>query len=456
MSIPKLSSLNAQYIASPKQNTAQNQNTETASVASPKVAQAPKINNKFAIAGIVFAGGAALISAMALINGKKTSSSVEALSKKTEELMSSINQLFTKAEDITKNLADNTASEAKSVKAVEKLSTFVAELQEKLDGFATEFKGNTKVGAENKNTVEKLNNTISQLQEKIKTMQQTLDSKSEVDSSKKIIDRLKEIQESLTQYINKSSATGKTEEITALGAEKKAEGTAQDIIETIKDAVSFKEVDIKNGIATLKNSDEKFSGTITDTLKDGRAVKWQYKDGVIQEAITGDTKKTYLRPKNPYGKASIVTIEDSSPITTVIKKVEQDARTTIKEFKKAQIDNDRLKFQTKHFEMGEKDFIRASLESKDDRLNPKIYLGSTDGSKAHLAAADELQGIYEYAAIEDDGYRTFKLFLEKPQPKKTQAEKPLNPQKHVEAKKDYRVGKEIFDQIDKILNPPQD
>lgn len=457
MSIQKLSSLNAQHIASLKQNTAQNRNTETASNTSPKVSQAPKINNKFAIAGIVFASGAALISTIALINGKKTSGNVETLSKKTEELMSLINQLFTKAEDITKNLADNTASGAKGISAFEKLNTFAAELQEKLDGFATEFKGSTKAETENKNAVEKLNNTISQLQEKIRTMQQTLDSKSEDDSSQKIIERLKEVQETLTQYINKSSATGSAEKITPHGAEKKAEEAAQDIIETIKDAVSFKEVDIKNGIATLKNSDKKFSGTITDTLKDGRAVKWQYKDGVIQEALTGDTKKTYLRPKNPYGKASIVTIEDSSPITTVIKKVEQDGKTTIKEFKKAEIDNDRLKFQTKHFEIEENNnYIRTSLKSKDDRLNPKIYLGSTSDSKEHLAAADELQGLYEYAAIEDDGYRTFKLFLEKPQPKKPQAEKPLNLQKHVDEKKDYRVGKEIFEQIDKILNPPQD
>ena len=76
-----------------------------------------------------------------------------------------------------------------------------------------------------------------------------------------------------------------------------------------------------------KTTNEKFSGTIVDTLKSGKQISLTFKDGLIQESVIGDekannfTKKVYTRTSPNKGNIQErleVKISDSSPIVKIL------------------------------------------------------------------------------------------------------------------------------------------
>lgn len=518
MPIPKLSSVNANYVASPKQHTIQSPNSST-SLQQPKKTENNLKDNKFAIAGLAISTCAIAVSAFALIRKKpvepdeklkaefqkilekietltasttqnnktqstdvtklsdiitefrtslnalmenitKNTSSNSSNSTNAQKLNDSIEQLTTKLKEVLDNISKNTIANNKNAANADALSSAINTLEGKIDNFSQASQINLETNLDDakydrlleiiqnlQQTLKKyLDESQSNMQKQLEGLNQATQAKSKENSitnkqQEETLKIVQNLQQTLKEYLDKiqKDATLSTPLAQTTDNLQKA---AQDSTAKAKDLFSFKDVTLKNGMATLKKDNSKLNGTVVDTLKDGRKIQWRYKDGLLQEAITGDSKTTYYRAITPFSKASTTIKEDSSPVQKITKRVEQDGITTIKQYDKVQTQDSRLKLQTKHFEMQNGQYIKSSVQNREERLNPKIYKGTIGEGKAKQISPDELQGIYEYCAFEDDGYKTYQLFLEKPQ---KNAPKPAE-------KQPYRLNSEWLRAIDEMIN----
>ena len=167
------------------------------------------------------------------------------------------------------------------------------------------------------------NATISAITEKIKIADKNLETSIE----NKLEKGLSQIQETL-QSAQKTAA------------EIKEGQNAQKTITQIQEvqnmpqktdglnSISFK-VDEKTStsVAYNKTTNEKFNGTITDTLKSGKPISLTFENGLLQESVLGDEKsgnfikKTYTRihPENSSIEENLkIEITDSSPIIKIL------------------------------------------------------------------------------------------------------------------------------------------
>lgn len=105
--------------------------------------------------------------------------------------------------------------------------------------------------------------------------------------------------------------------------------------------VKLSDVNFDKGIASLKESGEKFSGTISDTTKGGNKIKMTYKDGVLQKSVkVGENGCTKLYNYNDKGRIS--TLSRNGEIRNVEEKYQKGLE-KLKNLKFSQDDVEKIK-----------------------------------------------------------------------------------------------------------------
>ncbi len=254
------------------------------------------------------------------------------------------------------------------------------------------------------------NATISAITEKIKIA----DKNSETSIENKLEKGLSQIQETL-QSAQKTAA------------EIKEGQNAQKTITQIQEvqnmpqktdglnSISFK-VDEKTStsVAYNKTTNEKFNGTITDTLKSGKPISLTFENGLLQESVLGDEKsgnfikKTYTRihPENSSIEENLkIEITDSSPIIKILNrsKLKQSKNTSqdkmisiILKDTASKIKNEIMKLTKK----GENITLIKTVDNNNTRIFKK------ENEKTSETIKRGVQGIFKKT---NDGYNFYGL-----------------------------------------------
>ena len=254
------------------------------------------------------------------------------------------------------------------------------------------------------------NATISAITEKIKIADRNLETSIE----NKLEKGLSQIQETL-QSAQKTAA------------EIKEGQNAQKTITQIQEvqnmpqktdglnSISFK-VDEKTStsVAYNKTTNEKFNGTITDTLKSGKPISLTFENGLLQESVLGDEKsgnfikKTYTRihPENSSIEENLkIEITDSSPIIKILNrsKLKQSKNTSqdkmisiILKDTASKIKNEIMKLTKK----GENITLIKTVDNNNTRIFKK------ENEKTSETIKRGVQGIFKKT---NDGYNFYGL-----------------------------------------------
>ena len=254
------------------------------------------------------------------------------------------------------------------------------------------------------------NATISAITEKIKIADKNLETSIE----NKLEKGLSQIQETL-QSAQKTAA------------EIKEGQNAQKTITQIQEvqnmpqktdglnSISFK-VDEKTStsVAYNKTTNEKFNGTITDTLKSGKPISLTFENGLLQESVLGDEKsgnfikKTYTRihPENSSIEENLkIEITDSSPIIKILNrsKLKQSKNTSqdkmisiILKDTASKIKNEIMKLTKK----GENITLIKTVDNNNTRIFKK------ENEKTSETIKRGVQGIFKKT---NDGYNFYGL-----------------------------------------------
>lgn len=254
------------------------------------------------------------------------------------------------------------------------------------------------------------NATISAITEKIKIADKNLETSIE----NKLEKGLSQIQETL-QSAQKTAA------------EIKEGQNAQKTITQIQEvqnmpqktdglnSISFK-VDEKTStsVAYNKTTNEKFNGTITDTLKSGKPISLTFENGLLQESVLGDEKsgnfikKTYTRihPENSSIEENLkIEITDSSPIIKILNrsKLKQSKNTSqdkmisiILKDTASKIKNEIMKLTKK----GENITLIKTIDNNNTRIFKK------ENEKTSETIKRGVQGIFKKT---NDGYNFYGL-----------------------------------------------
>ena len=180
-------------------------------------------------------------------------------------------------------------------------------------------------------------------------------------------------------------------------------------------SISFK-VDEKTStsVAYNKTTNEKFNGTITDTLKSGKPISLTFENGLLQESVLGDEKsgnfikKTYTRihPENSSIEENLkIEITDSSPIIKILNrsKLKQSKNTSqdkmisiILKDTASKIKNEIMKLTKK----GENITLIKTVDNNNTRIFKK------ENEKTSETIKRGVQGIFKKT---NDGYNFYGL-----------------------------------------------
>lgn len=88
----------------------------------------------------------------------------------------------------------------------------------------------------------------------------------------------------------------------------------------------LKEIDFNKGIASIKNTNEKFSGVISDVLNNGDKITLEYSQGILQKSTRSGGKNFTKVFKEVNGDKIVETIENNATRTTNITNIEKKVK----------------------------------------------------------------------------------------------------------------------------------